>query len=77
PLAPNSIKANRSIDNFEGVTSKLYFLLMEEPGMYTTQSEQRLKAISERITAILSELDNALKDKKSQQVLAYAVDVRQ
>ncbi|MGQ2411894.1 MULTISPECIES: methyl-accepting chemotaxis protein [unclassified Enterobacter] len=74
---PTTVKANQLIDNFQEFISTQQLMLLDEQGMYTTQSEQRLKAISERITAILSELDNALKDKKSQQVLADIHGVRQ
>ena len=74
---PTTVKANQLIDNFQEFISTQQLMLLDEQGTYTTQSEQRLKAISERITAILSELDNALKDKKSQQALADIRGVRQ
>lgn len=74
---PTTVKANQLIDNFQEFLSTQQLMLLDEQGTYTTQSEQRLKAISERITAILSELDNALKDKKSQQALADIRGVRQ
>lgn len=74
---PTTVKANQLIDNFQEFISTQQLMLLDEQGTYTAQSEQRLKAISERITAILSELDNALKDKKSQQVLADIHGVRQ
>ena len=74
---PTTVKANQLIDNFQEFISTQQLMLLDEQGTYTAQSEQRLKAISERISAILSELDNALKDKKSQQVLADIHGVRQ
>ncbi|EGQ5282571.1 HAMP domain-containing protein [Enterobacter hormaechei] len=74
---PTTVKANQLIDNFQEFISTQQLMLLDEQGTYTAQSEQRMKAISERITAILSELDNALKDKKSQQVLADIHGVRQ
>lgn len=74
---PTTVKANQLIDNFQEFISTQQLMLLDEQGTYTTQSEQRLKAISERITAILSELDNALEDKKSQQALADIRGVRQ
>ncbi|KNX50292.1 chemotaxis protein, partial [Listeria monocytogenes] len=52
-------------------------MLLDEQGSYTAQSQQRLKAISERITVILGELNTDLQDKKSQQVLSDIRDVRQ
>lgn len=60
---PTTVKANQLIDNFREFISTQQLMLLDEQGTYTAQSEQRLKAISERIAAILSELDNALKDK--------------
>lgn len=74
---PTTVKANQLIDNFQEFISTQQLMLLDEQGTYTAQSEQRLKAISEHISAILSELDNALKDKKSQQVLADIHGVRQ
>lgn len=74
---PTTVKANQLIDNFQEFISTQQLMLLDEQGTYTAQSEQRLKAISERISSILSELDNALKDKKSQQVLADIHGVRQ
>ncbi|ENG8679230.1 methyl-accepting chemotaxis protein [Enterobacter hormaechei] len=74
---PTTVKANQLIDNFQEFISTQQLMLLDEQGTYTAQSEQRMKSISERITAILSELDNALKDKKSQQVLADIHGVRQ
>ena len=74
---PTTVKANQLIDNFQEFISTQQLMLLDEQGTYTAQSEQRLKAISDRISAILSELDNALKDKKYQQVLADIHGVRQ
>lgn len=52
-------------------------MLLDEQGTYTEQSQQRLKEISEHITVIPGELNNALQDQQSQQVLADIRSVRQ
>ena len=74
---PTTIKANQLIDNFQEFVSTQQLMLLDEQGSYTAQSQQRLKAISERITVILGELNTDLQDKKSQQVLSDIRDVRQ
>ncbi len=67
---PTTVKANQLIDNFQEFISTQQLMLLDEQGTYTGQSQQRLKEISEHITVILGELNNALQDQKSQQVLA-------
>ncbi|MCI2290152.1 methyl-accepting chemotaxis protein [Enterobacter sp. I4] len=74
---PTTVKANQLIDNFQEFIGTQQLMLLDEQGAYTAQSQQRLKAISERITAILSELDGALTDKQSRQVLEEIHNVRQ
>lgn len=74
---PTTVKANQLIDNFQEFIGTQQLMLLDEQGTYTAQSQQRLKAISERITAILSELDGALTDKQSRQVLEEIHNVRQ
>lgn len=74
---PTTVKANQLIDNFLEFISTQQLMLLDEQGTYTGQSQQRLKEISEHITVILGELNNALQDQKSQQVLAEIRSVRQ
>ena len=74
---PTTVKANQLIENFQEFISTQQLMLLDDQGTYTAQSEQHLKAISERITLILGELDKALQDKQSQQVLADIRGVRQ
>ncbi|PNF09384.1 methyl-accepting chemotaxis protein [Enterobacter cancerogenus] len=74
---PTTIKANQLIDNFQEFVSTQQLMLLDEQRSYTAQSQQRLTAISERITVILGELNTDLQDKKSQQVLSDIRDVRQ
>ena len=74
---PTTVKANQLIDNFQEFISTQQLMLLDEQGTYTGQSQQRLKEISEHITVILGELNNALQDQKSQQVLAEIRSVRQ
>ncbi|EPW3924055.1 MULTISPECIES: methyl-accepting chemotaxis protein [Enterobacter] len=74
---PTTVKANQLIDNFQEFISTQQLMLLDERGTYTGQSQQRLKEISEHITVILGELNNALQDQKSQQVLAEIRSVRQ
>ena len=74
---PTTVKANQLIDNFQEFISTQQLMLLDEEGTYTGQSQQRLKEISEHITVILGELNNALQDQKSQQVLADIRSVRQ
>ena len=74
---PTTVKANQLIDNFQEFISTQQLMLLDEQGTYTGQSQQRLKEISEHITVILGELNNALQDQQSQQVLADIRSVRQ
>ena len=74
---PTTVKANQLIDNFQEFISTQQLMLLDEQGTYTGQSQQRLKEISEHITVILGELNTALQDQKSQQVLAEIRSVRQ
>ena len=74
---PTTVKANQLIDNFQEFISTQQLMLLDEQGTYTEQSQQRLKEISEHITVILGELNNALQDQQSQQVLADIRSVRQ
>jgi methyl-accepting chemotaxis protein-2 (aspartate sensor receptor) len=74
---PTTVKANQLIDNFQEFIGTQQLMLLDEQGAYTAQSQQRLKEISEHITVILGELNNALHDEKSQQVLADIRGVRQ
>ena len=74
---PTTVKANQLIDNFQEFISTQQLMLLDEQGTYTGQSQQRLKEISEHITVILGERNNALQDQKSQQVLADIRSVRQ
>ena len=74
---PATVKANQLIDNFQEFISTQQLMLLDEQGTYTGQSQQHLKEISEHITVILGELNNALQDEKSQQVLADIRSVRQ
>ena len=67
---PTTVKANQLIDNFQEFISTQQLMLLDDQGTYTAQSQQHLKAISERITVILGDLNNALPDGKSQRVLA-------
>ncbi|WP_429827801.1 MCP four helix bundle domain-containing protein [Enterobacter asburiae] len=63
---PTTVKANQLIDNFQEFISTQQLMLLDEQGTYTGQSQQLLKEISEHITVILGELNNALQDQKSQ-----------
>ena len=74
---PTTVKANQLIDNFQEFISTQQLMLLDDQGTYTAQSQQHLKAISERITVILGDLNNALPDGKSQRVLADIRGVRQ
>lgn len=74
---PTTVKANQLIDNFQEFVSTQQLMLLDEQGQYAAQSQQRLKAISERITVILTDLNDSLKDAKSQQILTGIRDVRQ
>lgn len=56
---PTTVKANQLIENFQEFISTQQLMLLDDQGTYTAQSEQHLKAISERITLILGELDKA------------------
>jgi len=74
---PTTVKANQLIDNFQEFISTQQLMLLDDQGKYRAQSEQQLKAISERITGILGDLNTALQDKASQQVLSDIRAVRQ
>lgn len=74
---PTTVKANQLIENFQEFVSTQQLMLLDERGTSTARSEQRLKEISEHITLILGDLNNALQDKQSQQVLADIRGVRQ
>lgn len=74
---PTTVKANQLIDNFQEFVSTQQLMLLDEQGQYAAQSQQRLKEISEHITVILTDLNNSLKDPKSQQILTGIRDVRQ
>ncbi|WP_221345800.1 methyl-accepting chemotaxis protein [Enterobacter cloacae] len=74
---PTTVKANQLIDNFQEFISTQQLMLLDEQGTYTAQSQQHLKEISEHITVILGELNKALQDQQSQQVLAEIRGVRQ
>jgi len=74
---PTTVKANQLIDNFQEFISTQQLMLLDDRGTYRAQSEQQLKAISERITGILGDLNSALQDKASQQVLSDIRGVRQ
>ncbi len=74
---PTTVKANQLIDNFQEFISTQQLMLLDDRGTYRVQSEQQLKAISERITRILGDLNSALQDKSSQQVLSDIRGVRQ
>jgi len=74
---PTTVKANQLIDNFQEFISTQQLMLLDDQGTYREKSEQQLKAISERITGILGDLDKALQDKASQQVLSDIRGVRQ
>ncbi|MFK3710099.1 methyl-accepting chemotaxis protein [Leclercia adecarboxylata] len=74
---PTTVKANQLIDNFQEFISTQQLMLLDDQGKYRAQSEQQLKAISERITGILGDLNTALQDKASQQVLSDIRGVRQ
>jgi len=74
---PTTVKANQLIDNFQEFISTQQLMLLDDRGTYRAQSEQQLKAISERITGILGDLNSALQDKASQQVLGDIRGVRQ
>ncbi|HDS9358176.1 TPA: MCP four helix bundle domain-containing protein [Enterobacter chengduensis] len=74
---PTTVKANQLIDNFQEFVSTQQLMLLDERGTSTARSELRLKEISGHITQILGDLNNALQDKQSQQVLADIRGVRQ
>src|SRR5690606_30850565 len=74
---PTTVKANQLIENFQEFVSTQQIMLLDEQGRYTEQSQQHLKALSERITVILTDLNRSLQDKKSQQILAGIAAVRQ
>ncbi|MDY1037833.1 methyl-accepting chemotaxis protein [Lelliottia sp. CFBP8978] len=74
---PTTVKANQLIDNFQEFVSTQQLMLLDDQGKYAEQSQQRLKEISERITVILTDLNNTLQDKKSQQILTGIGEVRQ
>ena len=74
---PTTVKANQLIDNFQEFISTQQLMLLDDKGTYAGESEKRLKSISEQITLILKELNSALTDTKSQQILAGIGEVRQ
>jgi len=74
---PTTVKANQLIENFQEFIGTQQLMLLDDQGQYWEQSEQKLKTISERITLILGDLNKALQDKASQQVLSDISGVRQ
>ncbi len=74
---PTTVKANQLIENFQEFIGTQQLMLLDDQGKYREQSEQKLKTISERITLILGDLNKALQDKASQQVLSDISGVRQ
>ena len=74
---PTTVKANQLIEEFQEFVSTQQLMLLDDAGTYTATSQQRLKAISEKITAIADDLRNALPDEHSQKILAEFSQVRQ
>lgn len=66
---PNTVKANQLIENFLEFVNVQQLLLLDEDKRWTSQSEQRMAAISANISELLKALDASLTDKESRQLL--------
>ncbi|EOL9021271.1 methyl-accepting chemotaxis protein [Cronobacter dublinensis] len=73
---PTTVKANQLIENFQSFVSTQQLMLMDEDQRWTQQSQAQLSAISGRISALLTDLNNTLTDDASRQALAQIADVR-
>ncbi|MFW0975281.1 methyl-accepting chemotaxis protein [Leclercia pneumoniae] len=74
---PTTVKANQLIEQFQEFVSTQQLMLLDDQGTYTATSEQHLKAISENITRISTDLANRLNDKESQKILSDFSQIRQ
>ena len=74
---PTTVKANQLIEQFQEFVSTQQLMLLDDQGTYTATSEQHLKAISENITRISTDLTNRLNDEESQKILSDFSQIRQ
>ena len=74
---PITVKANLLIDNFQEFVSTQQLMLMDEDGKWTQESQKKMDAISQQISALLDELNAAPLDDRSRKIIADIRDVRE